>query len=274
MRRVAALTALALWAACGPANREEPGAPSPSDALWNAAQPADSLLRPGEAHFAAIRQLTFGGENAEAYWSPDGTRLVLQATREAGGCDQIYVVTPENLAHGGELVSTGRGRTTCAYFLDDSRILYSSTHLASDSCPPPPDRSSGYVWAVHEAYDIFVRSASGEELIRLTDTPGYDAEATVSPDGSAIVFTSVREGDLDIYTMGVAGDSVRRLTTTVGYDGGPFFSPDGEWICFRSRHPQELKELADYNTLLQQHLVRPGQMDLWVMRRDGSSRRL
>ena len=252
-----------------PANTAAPSA----DALWNAAAPADSLIRPREAHFAELRQLTFGGENAEAYWSPDGSCLVLQSTRPGVECDQIFLVTPENAAEGGELVSSGSGRTTCAYFLDQDRILYSSTHLGSPDCPPPPDRSQGYVWGIFPEYDIFSLHLGGGKPVRLTETPGYDAEATLSPDGRTIVFTSVRDGDLEIYTMNADGSDVRRLTDEPGYDGGPFFSPDGEWICYRARHPTDADELEDYRSLLKRHLVRPGSMDIWIMRRDGSEKR-
>lgn len=275
MRGAAAALAAILLAGCGPSPRRGAPAeiPSPADPLWQAAAPADSLIRPGETRFLALRQVTFGGENAEAYWSPDGTRLVLQSTRPGVECDQIFLYTAENLAGGGELISTGRGRTTCAYFVDQDRVLFSSTHLGGAACPPPPDRSRGYVWAVYGAYDIFVRELSSGDLGRLTATPGYDAEATVSPDGSRIVFTSMRDGDLEIYTMARDGSDVQRLTHEPGYDGGPFFSPDGEWICYRARHPKELDELADHQALLASQLVRPGRMDLWVMRRDGSEKR-
>ena len=261
--------------ACTPAEeaKEQPPVTLGSDALWNAATPADTLIRPREYHFAGLRQITFGGENAEAYWSPDGSKLVLQSTRPGVPCDQIFLVTAENLSEGGRMVSSGQGRTTCAYFLDAKRILYASTHLSSAECPPPPDRSQGYVWAVYPEYEIVVHGLEGGDPVRLTDTPGYDAEATLSPDGTTVVFTSVRDGDLEIYTMHADGSDVRRLTHEPGYDGGPFFSPDGEWICFRSRHPTDAGERADYQDLLQRGLVRPGSMDIWVMRKDGSEKR-
>jgi Tol biopolymer transport system component len=266
---------VALLAGCSPSVEQEPELPSPSDALWQAATPADSLIREGEEHFSGLRQVTFGGENAEAYWSPNGTALIMQCTRPPDyQCDQILLYTPENITAGGELISSGEGRTTCAYFVGQERVLYASTHLGSPDCPPPADRSQGYVWPVYESYDIFVTALEPTgELERLTDTPGYDAEATLSPDGSTIVFTSLRDGDLDIYTMGVDGTDVTRLTDETGYDGGPFFSPDGEWICFRAYHPQDLEEINDYRSLLNDNLVRPGKMNLWVMRRDGSEKK-
>jgi Tol biopolymer transport system component len=232
---------------------------------------ADSLIREGETHFAHLWQITFGGENAEAYWSGDGTRLIFQRTGADWPCDQEYVM---DLVEGHVTrVSNGLGRTTCGYFYDkDQRILFSSTHLASDSCPPPPDYSQGYVWPVSEGYDIFTAKPDGSDLQRLTLTPGYDAEATVSVDGSRIVFTSVRDGDLEVYTMKTDGTGVRRLTNKIGYDGGAFFSRDGKWICFRSSYPSD-SAVAEYQALLARHLVRPTQMNLWVMRADGSDAR-
>ena len=233
--------------------------------------PGDSLIRPGEVRLANIEQLTFGGENAEAYWSWGGDALVMQATKRDGECDQIYRI---DLARRTEtLVSVEGGRTTCAYFLPgDEWILYSSTHLASPDCPPPPDRSQGYVWPIYAAYEIFKRPVAGGELVRLTDNPGYDAEATVGPDGT-IVFTSLRDGDLDIYTMDSDGGNLRRLTDRLGYDGGAFFSPDGSRICYRAHHPTAEEEKAEYVALLERGLVRPSRMEIWVMDADGSNKR-
>jgi TolB protein len=233
---------------------------------------ADSLIRPGETRFARLWQLTFGGENAEAYWSRDGKRLVFQSTREGWPCDQIYVL---DLASGAVTrVSGGVGRTTCAYFHDrDTRVLYASTHLGADSCPPRPDFSQGYVWPVYDAYDVFTAKPDGSNLRRLTTTPRYDAEATVSVDGASVVFTSLRDGDLELYTMRPDGSGVRRLTDEVGYDGGAFFSHDGRSICYRAYHPADSAEAADYRALLARDLVRPSKMDLWVMNADGSGKR-
>jgi Tol biopolymer transport system component len=235
------------------------------------AAPADSLIREGETHFARLWQITFGGQNAEAYWSNDGRRLIFQSTRDGYPCDQQYVL---ELGTGAmRRVSTGTGRTTCGYFYDrDRRVLFSSTHLGSDSCPPVPDFSQGYVWPVYADYEIFTARADGAGLTRLTKSPGYDAEATVSADGKWIVFTSVRDGDLELYKMRSDGSGVVRLTDRLGYDGGAFFSPDGEWICWRSEYPAD-SAAADYKALLAKNLVRPGGMDLWVMRADGSAKR-
>ena len=232
---------------------------------------ADTLIRDGEGHFEHLWQLTFGGQNAEAYWSEDGRKLIFQSTRNGWPCDQEYVM---DLATGAvQRVSTGKGRTTCGYFFDHYRhILFSSTHLGSDSCPPPPDYSKGYVWAVYPDYDIFTARPDGSELKRLTRTPGYDAEATASVDGRRIVFTSLRDGDLDLYTMRPDGSGVTRLTHRLGYDGGAFFSRDGRWICWRADYPAD-SDAVVYRELLAQHVVRPSHMDLWVMRWDGTEPR-
>jgi TolB protein len=227
---------------------------------------------PRETHLGELVMLTDGGENAEAYFSYDGRRLVFQTTREPFGCDQIMTMP----VAGGEprLVSTGRGRTTCAYFTgDDRRVLFASTHLADADCPPRPDMSRGYVWPLYPGFDIFSLELATDELTRITATDGYDAEATVSPDGSRVVFTSVRDGDLDIYSMDPDGGNVRRLTDTPGYDGGPFFSPDGRRIVYRAHHPTDPEELADYRALLADHKVRPSRMEIWVMDADGGNQR-
>jgi Tol biopolymer transport system component len=225
-----------------------------------------------ERHLRNVRQLTFGGENAEAYFSGDGRRLIFQ--RKAGGlrCDQIFTMR----ADGSDLrmVSNGQGRTTCSYFFPRrERVLYSSTHLASPDCPPPPDYSRGYVWAVYPSYDIFTANADGSGVRRLTDAPGYDAEATVSADGKRIVFTSTRDGDLDIYTMDADGRNVRRLTNELGYDGGAFFSRDGRQIVYRANHPRGAAEVGRYKKLLAENLIEPNALEIWVMNADGTNKR-
>ena len=201
-----------------------------SAAVFSAAQsPANNpspVELPSEKHLRGVRQLSFGGENAEAYFSGDGRQLIFQSKRDGRPCDQIY----EMNADGSDvrMVSTGKGRTTCSYFFPSGkRILFSSTHLASADCPPSPDYSHGYVWAIYPSYDIFTAKPDGSDLKQLTTTPGYDAESTFSVDGRKIVFTSMRDGDLDIYTMDADGKNVKRLTNELGYDGGPFFSRDG-----------------------------------------------
>jgi len=229
--------------------------------------PAES----GEVHLANVRQLTFGGQNAEAYFSASGRRLILQRQGPNEQCDQMYVMGID----GGDprRVSSGRGRTTCGYFYDrDQRILYSSTEHGGAACPPRPDYSQGYAWGLYD-YDLYTATADGSDTRRLTTNPGYDAEATLSPDGETIVFTSLRDGDLDIYTMSVDGTRLKRLTATLGYDGGPFFSFDGKLIVYRAYHPATAVDSAEYRALLARKLVRPAKMDLWVMNADGSNQR-
>ena len=232
--------------------------------------PDDPLRDLHETHLRHIRQLTFGGQNAEAYFSYDGRRLIFMSTREPYQCDQIFTMNTDGSdVH---LVSTGKGRTTCGYFYPDGRhVLYSSTHQTGDVCPPRPDYSHGYVWAIYSAYQIYYASDDGKIVKALTNGPGYNAEATLSMDGKKVVFTSSRDGDLDIYSMNVDGTDVRRLTNTLGYDGGPFFSPDGNWIVYRAHHPRNEQEIAHYKSLLAQGLVEPNEMDLYVMRADGSN---
>ena len=267
--RLAMAFLLLLYSGC----TNQGGTTAPSGSQTRSLVEVDPLPRlidnfPGENHFANIIQLTDGAENAEAYWSFNGQRLIFQTNRPPHSCDQIYIMDVD----GGNLkqISSGDGRTTCAYFLtpDDSTVLWASTHLNSSDCPPVPDRSQGYVWPVYDSYDIFSKQLPDGELVQLTNNPGYDAEATVSPDGSRIVFTSMRDGDLDIYTMATDGSDVKRLTSTPGYDGGPFFSPDGTMICYRGRHPQG-DELTEFRRLLSEGLVRPKKMDLFVMNSDG-----
>lgn len=234
-------------------------------------QPVAVRPESGEVHLRNIRQLTFDGQNAEAYFSRSGTRLIFQRTPGDTGCDQQYVMNTDG--SGLRRVSSGLGRTTCGYFFArDARILYASTEHVDAACPPRPDYSRGYVWALYD-FDIYVADSSGARTTRLTTNPGYDAEATLSPNGKTIVFTSLRDGDLDIYTMRTDGSHLKRLTRTLGYDGGPFFSPDGKLIVYRSYHPVTAQDSADYRTLIDQHLVRPTNMDIWVMNADGSNQR-
>jgi Tol biopolymer transport system component len=229
---------------------------------------------PGEEPYLSnVRQLTFEGQNAEAYFSPDDRHLIFQATTDSLSCDQIFTMRIDGSDK--RRVSTGGGVTTCAYFTypDARGIIYSSTHLDDPGCPPRPDYSRGYVWPIHPGYEIFGADPEGAHLVRLTDSPGYDAEATFSRDGSRIVFTSVRDGDLDLYTMDRDGRNVRRLTDEVGYDGGAYFSYDGTRIVYRAHHPTDPEEVADYRVLLADDLVRPTRMEIWVMNADGSGKR-
>jgi TolB protein len=229
------------------------------------------LALPQEKHLRNMRQLTFGGENAEAYFSSDGKKLIFQSTRDGHECDQIYTMNIDGSDV--KMVSTGDGRTTCSYFFPgDKRILYSSTHLGSKQCPPRPDFSGGYVWAVYDTFDIFTAKPDGSDLKQLTDVRGYDAETTISRKGK-LAFTSKRSGDLDIYTMDADGRNVKRLTYELGYDGGPFWSYDGKQIVYRAYHPQTEKEKAEYIALLKQNLIRPTTLEIMVMNADGSNKR-
>lgn len=227
---------------------------------------------PEEPRLTNLRRLTHGGQNAEAYFSADGRQLIFQATRPGvSECDQQFIMDIDG--RNVRMVSNGEGRTTCGYFFPTGeRILYSSTFAHDDACPPKPDYSRGYVWPLEE-HDIYLADRDGGDLRRLTDRAGYDAEATLSPDGQTILFTSTRHGELDIYSMNADGSDVRRLTREVGYDGGAFFSPDGSMIVYRAHHPADEEGVRDYRTLLRDGLIRPTQLDIFVMRADGRDKR-
>ncbi len=232
----------------------------------------DPLRRPEEKHLRNIRQLTFGGENAEAYFSADDSKLIFQYHRGNDSCDQIYTMNIDGSDK--RLVSTGKGRCTCSYFFPDGKkILFSSTHLADSTCPPKPDFSQGYVWPLYEGYEIFSANADGSNLQQLTNSKGYDAEATISRDGRKIVFTSHRDGDLNIYTMNADGSGLQKLTDEIGYDGGPFFSCDRKKIVYRAHHPLDSAAKADYLALLQKGLIRPRALEIFVMDADGKNKK-
>ncbi len=253
---------LFLVAACCPPDAATPRTP---------ASPAvRDLALPGETHLRNVHQLTFGGDNAEAYWSFGGDRLILQSNHKPYQCDQIESLTVATRET--KLVSTGKGRTTCAYFLKgDQEILYASTHEVSPACPTPPDMSKGYHWGLFD-YDIYRASADGSNPRKLTTEPGYDAEATVCPVDGSIVFTSMRSGDLELWRMDADGKNAKQLTHEPGYDGGAFFSPDCSKLVWRSSRPQG-KDLAEYQALLAQQLVKPTRMDLYIANADGSDAR-
>jgi Tol biopolymer transport system component len=222
----------------------------------------------GEVHVTNLRQITFGGENAEAYFSPDGEWLTFQSTRDGRTCDQQYVMRVDGT--GLQQVSNGLGKTTCGWFFPGGqRLFFASSHAHDSTCPPRPDPSQGYVWGL-DRFDIYAANRDGSGLTRLTNYDVYTAEGILSPDGTRIVFTSLKDGDLDIYTMNVDGSDVRRLTTTVGYDGGPWWSPDGTKIVYRAWHPTDSAGVADYQALLERRMVRPSRMELFVMNADGS----
>ncbi len=236
---------------------------------------------PEETHFKNIHQLTAGGDIAEAYWSFDDSKLVFQAKYDKWGaeCDQIFVADwyQEDLINNTpKMVSTGLGRTTCSYFLPgDSTILYASTHLNNENCPPVPEkRADGkYIWPIYSSFDIFIADLNGNILKQLTDFEGYDAEATVSPKGDKIVFTSLRTGDLELFTMNIDGSDLKQITHELGYDGGAFFSPDGSQLIFRSSRPKTTKEKDEYMELLNQGMVTPTDMELYICNADGSNLR-
>jgi len=229
----------------------------------------DSYKLDGETHLKNITMITDDGENAEAYLSFDESKLSFQAKFGELQCDQIFTMNIDGTDK--KMVSTGMGRTTCAYYLPgDDRVIYSSTHLADENCPPEPDRSKGYIWQLYDSFDIFSVKTDGTDLVRLTDSGKYDAEATVSPNGDKIVFTSMRDGDPEIYVMDIDGGNQTRLTFEKGYDGGPFFSADGSKIIFRSSRPKTEEELADYNLLVEQGYVRPSVLEIYIMDADGS----
>ena len=232
----------------------------------------NSLSLAGEKHLQNVRQLTFGGENAEAYFSFDGRQLIFQSKRDGRTCDQIYAMNIDGTNV--RMISNGEGRTTCSYFFKGGKkVLYASTFGGKKECPPPADYSKGYVWAIYPDYDIYTSKPDGTDIKPLTRAKGYDAEATVSPDGKKIVFTSMRDGDLDLYSMDASGKNVKRLTTELGYDGGAFFSPDGKQIVYRSYHPKTDAEIARYKERLTQNLIEPTVFEVWIMNADGTNKR-
>lgn len=237
-----------------------------------------------ETHLKNIKQLTFGGDNAEAYWSFDNDYLVFQSNNKGWGlnCDQIFMMEakPPHVTKGGAIetpqkISTGLGRTTCAYFMPgDKNLLYASTHLSHKECPPEAERTHGsYVWKLYPEFDIFVADRKGKLLKALTNVPGYDAEATVSPTGDKVVFTSTRSGDPELYTMNLDGSNVQQVTHDLGYDGGAFFTPDGKELVFRASRPKTTEEIAKYKDLLAKDLVEPTAMELFMCNVDGSNLR-
>jgi TolB protein len=269
--------ALCLLAACSSSSRRAPtgAAASAVQSALNAASttgPSNTWLvaDSGERHLGRIRQLTDGGENAEAYFSTDGQWLTFQSTRDGRRCDQQYVMRVDG--SGLRRISAG-GKTTCGYFYaSDTRVLFGSTHAVDSACPPRPPADAGYVWPL-DKYDIWTVKPDGSDLRRLTNYGVYTAEAVLSPDGKQVVFTSVKDGDLDIYTMNIDGSNVKQLTRTPGYDGGPWWSPDGTKIVYRAQHPSDSASLSRYRDLLSRGMIRPSEVELYVMNADGSENR-
>jgi TolB protein len=242
-------------------------------------QPGDTVLYPEEKHFKNIQQLTFGGDNAEAYFSFDGKWLVFQRTNAKEGlpCDQLFIgkIPEPGAPFQYKMISTGKGRVTCGFFTKDGKhVIYASTHLGSDSCPPLPDRSkygNKYIWPLYSSYDIFMADLNGKIVKQLTNSKGYDAEATLSPDGKKMIYTSVKDGDIDLYIMDLQTGKEKRITNTPGYDGGAWFSPDGKKIIWRASRPQTPEEIKTYKDLLAENLVAPTQMEVFVADADGSN---
>lgn len=274
MRSTEVLLLFSLFLICRPLSAQE----RPAGPKFN---PQTLLYEGEEKHLKNVRQLTFGGDNAEAYFSFDSKAITFQSNNAAwkNSCDQIYyfpLAKGDMQAGAPQRVSTGLGRTTCSYFLPgDSLIVYASTHLGGDSCPPNPERRADgkYVWAIYPSYDIFIADRQGNIRRRLTEAPGYDAEATVSPDGKKMVFTSTRSGDLELYTMDLDGRNLRQITYELGYDGGAFFSPDSKQLIFRASRPKTEAEIAEYKSLLAEGLVQPTHMELYICNADGSALR-
>jgi Tol biopolymer transport system component len=242
---------------------------------------ADTLHYPEETHFKNIQQLTFGADNAEAYWSYDGKWIVFQRTalKDSVPCDQIFIgkVPKKGEKFSYKMISAGKGRTTCAFFTrDNMHIIYASTHEVSNDCPPLPDRSkygNKYIWPIYDSYDIYMADLKGKIIKKLTDAPGYDAEATLSPDGTKMIFTSTRNGDLDLYVMNLKTGETKQVTNTLGYDGGAWFSPDGKKIVWRASRPKTDAEIKEYKDLLKEGLVAPTQMEVFIANADGSEAR-
>ena len=226
----------------------------------------------GERHLANIKQLSFGGENAEAYFSFDGKQLIFQSKRDGRGCDQIYSMNIDG--SNVHMVSNGEGRTTCSYFFKGGKkVLYASTFGGGKTCPPPADYTKGYVWAIYPDYEIYTATPDGKNIKNLTRSPGYDAEATISPNGKKIIFTSTRDGDLELYSMDINGKNIKRLTNEPGYDGGAFFSPDSKTIVYRGSHPSDPKLVQRDKEFLAEHMIVPTVFEVWTMNADGSNKR-
>ncbi|MBC8754137.1 PD40 domain-containing protein [Kordia sp. YSTF-M3] len=279
MTRIFVLILLCTVFSCKETTKEKATTTTPESEVIVKTASTDSLIYPEEKYFKNIRQVTFGGDNAEAYWSFDDKQLIFQSnnTNWNVSCDQMFLMNVDETFKDNmpPMVSTGKGRTTCSYFLPDNKhIIYSSTHLVDEKCPEVPLRKNGkYIWPVYDSFDIFVADLEGNIVKQLTNEVGYDAEPTVSPKGDKIVFTSTRSGDLELYTMNIDGSDVKQITDELGYDGGAFFSPDGTKIIFRSSRPRTKAEIKEYKDLLAEGLVQPTEMELYICNADGSDLR-
>jgi Tol biopolymer transport system component len=279
MKRIPIILAVLFLVSCADKKTDVQKKDKINEEIISIMDDADTLIYPEEVHFKSIRQITYGGDNAEAYWSFDDQQIVFQSNNKAWGmeCDQMFLMNRDEQFKDSKppMISTGNGRTTCAYFLPDNKhFVYASTHLVDEECPEVPLRKNGkYVWPVYDSFDIFVADLEGNITAQLTHEPGYDAEATVSPKGDKIVFTSTRSGDLELYTMNLDGSNVKQITYELGYDGGAFFSPDGSKLIFRSSRPKTEEEITEYKELLSNGLVQPTNMELYICNADGSDLR-
>lgn len=258
------------------------GPASVTDTTSSSNASKDTLVYPEENHFKNVRQLTFGGDNAEAYWSYDSKWIVFQRTSAKDGipCDQIFIgKVPRRAGDKFEykMVSTGRGRTTCAFFTKDNKhIIYASTHLGSADCPPVPDRAkygNKYIWPLYESFDIFMADLDGKIVKQLTSAKGYDAEATLSPDGKKMLYTSDKDGDIELYIMDLETGAENRITHELGYDGGAWFSPDGTKLIWRASRPKTAEAIREYKDLLAENMVAPTNMEVYVSNADGTNQR-
>ncbi len=229
-----------------------------------------------EKHLGNIRQLTYGGDNAEAYFSFDNKKLIFQSNNKKWGlsCDQIFIMDIEAAARDSQYmptkVSTGKGRTTCSYFLKgDKKIVYASTHEHGESCPEVVSKPGKYTWNIYD-YDIYIAGKKGKNIKMIAGGKGYQAEATVSPKGDKIVYTSDESGDLELWIMNTDGSEKRQITHDLGYDGGAFFSPDGKKLVFRASRPGSDVEAAEYKSLLKEGLVTPNNMEIFTINVDGT----
>lgn len=227
---------------------------------------------PGEIHLKNIHQLTFGGQNAEAYWSKDGKRLIYQAAQPGYPDEQVFTMNADGSNK--KLVSTGLGRCTCSYFLPDGKhIVFSSTHERNPGPQPPIDRSHGYVWMVNPDYALYEANNDGSHIRPLIKKNGYVAETTVAPNGKYMYFTGSWEGDLEIYRCDGKGQNIKRLTHEVGYDGGPFVSWDSKTVAYRRDVMDTPEKISDFKALLNQNLVRPTKLEIWTMDANGEHKK-
>jgi TolB protein len=248
------------------------------------------LLYNAEKHFKSIKQLTFDGNNAEGYFSFDDQSIIFQSDsqllqkrfgiQKERYCDQIFTIYIQNLDFNNptqefsyRLVSTGKGRTTCSFFLPDNRIIYASTHHNSEECPESfRFYQNHYVWQLFD-YDIYLANQNGSNLKVLVSSPGYDAEAVISPDGKYMVYTSTKSGDLELWRYDLQTGEELQLTNELGYDGGAFFSQDSKKIVWRASRPRTTEEIQTYKDLLRKKLVQPTNLNIFVMDIDGKNKK-